>query len=343
MVNAPATPTTSIVPNATNSLSSSVFDGSIDHIWISFPEPPHHHTHSTSNAPKRPRTSTSGTTNATQQQQQQQQQQMPTPKKLFSYTRYDWNFLSTLSPTVLGWFCVINRIQKPVEEFLQQREKRIDAILAYFLIETTPKSTLLASKFYHLFTPKTKSLLTNPVCQLVSELRKHVNRNMQMHRDLQPNLIPETQILKQGIREACRGWAQTLKQQSTAHSGSLLPSTVPPANTSPMVTNHLPTTNTHYNDIEQPPAVVRAPTMVDRVQRLIGHEFVIAHSRATSTLPMKQHVVVDHTVTNGSAIRRRTATQNIRSTVINPETVPDVNDTLAGVERRRTSSFLGKK
>ncbi|CAM4989903.1 unnamed protein product, partial [Rotaria socialis] len=29
----------------------------------------------------------------------------------------------------------------------------------------------------------------------------------------QPNLIPELQILKQGIREACRGWAQTIKQQ----------------------------------------------------------------------------------------------------------------------------------
>ncbi|CAF1460314.1 unnamed protein product [Adineta steineri] len=128
----PATTTTnsSVVPVSPSPSSSSVFDGSIDHVWISFPEPPHH-THSTSNSSKRPRTSTTSAKQTT-----------TAPKKLFSYTRYDWNFLSTLSPTVLGWFCVINRIQKPVEKFLRKREKRLDAVLAYFLVETKPVSTL---------------------------------------------------------------------------------------------------------------------------------------------------------------------------------------------------------
>ena len=267
-------PSSVAVPSPpTFSSSSSVFDGSIDHIWISFPEPPHHHHHpSSSSSTKRSRTSTTtmnpSGTNATDA--------MPNPpatKKLFSYTRYDWNFLSTLSPTVLGWFCVINRIQKPMEEFLQQREKRIDTIIAYFLIETTPKSTLPTSKFVELFTPKCKSLLNNPVCQLVSELRKQFNRNTQMSRDLQPNLIPEIQVLKQGIREACRGWAQAIKQ--TPANATTAPASA--QNTSPI--NTLLPTMGNPDDPEQPPAVVRAPTVIDRVQRFIGHEFVIAHPR----------------------------------------------------------------
>jgi hypothetical protein len=323
-------PTSSIVSISSSPSSSSVFDGSIDHVWISFPEPPHH-THSTSNSSKRPRTSTTNNI-----------QQIPTPKKLFSYTRYDWNFLSTLSPTVLGWFCVINRVQKPVENFLDKRIKRLDAILAYFLIETTPTSTLSQSKLYELFTPKTKYLLSHPVCQLVTELRKHFNKNTQINKSLQINLIPELQILKQGIRESCRGWAQTIKQQP--HKTIVQPpsSTII---TSP-INSILPTNNN--NDQEQPPAVVRAPTMVDRVQRFIGHEFVVPHPRHSSIVPNKQQQQegTDNSTTNDSSVRRRMTVQNGRSNINNKDTIielnSDYNESSSGAERRRASTFLGK-
>jgi hypothetical protein len=315
-------------PISSSPSSSSVFDGSIDHVWISFPEPPRH-THPTSNSSKRPR---GNTTNEIQT--------IPTPKKLFSYTRYDWNFLSTLSPTVLGWFCVINRIQKPVEDFLLKREKRLDSILAYFLIETTPISTLSQSKLYELFTPKTKYLLSHPVCQLVSELRKHFNKNPRIKKNFQTNLIPELQILKQGIRESCRGWAQTIKQQP--HKPIVQPPSSTTATTSP-INSILPTNNT---DQEQPPAVVRAPTMVDRVQRFIGHEFVVPHPRHASIASYKQQDGNDSSTANGSAVRRRMTVQNARSNITNKETIiemtNDCNDSSANAERRRASSFLGK-
>ena len=140
--------TTSIV--ICSSSPSSDFDKSIDHTWISFPEPLHHQHHHHSN-------------------------------------------LNENHP-----------------------------------IETTPKSTLSSSKLSDLFSPKSKSLLNNPVCQLVSELRKHFNRKTQIHRDLQSNFVPERETLEQGIREICRGWA---------------------------------------------------PTMVDRMQRFITHEFVMTHPK----------------------------------------------------------------
>jgi hypothetical protein len=321
----PPVPTSSI--SSSPSSSSSVFDGSIDHVWISFPEPPHH-THSTSNSSKRPRTSTTNNI-----------QQIPAPKKLFSYTRYDWNFLSTLSPTVLGWFCVINRIQKPVENFLNKREKRLDAILAYFLIETTPISTLSQSKLYDLFTPKTKYLLSHPVCQLVTELRKHFNKNTQIYHNLQPNIIPEIELLKQGIREACRGWAQTFKQQPqpNIHISQPLSSVT---TTSP-INNILPTNS---NDQEQTSAVtgIRRSTMADRVQRVIGHEFVVAHPRHSSIAPTKQQDIIDSSTTNGSAIRRRMTVQNARSNINNKDTIIEMNnESSTCAERRRASSFLG--
>ena len=329
----PPAPTSSIMSISSSPSSSSVFDGSIDHVWISFPDPPRH-THSTLNSSTRPRTNTIN-----------DMQQIPAPKKLFSYTRYDWNFLSTLSPTVLGWFCVVNRIQKPLEDFFLKRTKHVDAILAYCLIETTPVCTLPQSNLYELFTPKTKYLLAHPVCQLVSELRKHFNKNPQMKKNFQANLIPELPILKQGIRESCRGWAQAMKQQQPPPP----PQTTivqPPASsttTSP-INSILPTTNT---DQEQPPAVVRAPTMVDRVQRLIGHEFVIPHPRHSSIVSNKQQERNETTINNGSAVRRRMTVQNTRLNTNNKDTIIEMNNdpidpSVTIAERRRTSSFLGK-
>ena len=238
---------------------------------------------------------------------------------------------------------MINRIQKPVESFFHQREKRHDAILAYFLIEKTPASTLSQSKLSELLTPKSKGLLADPVCQLVSELRKHFNCNTQIHRDLQPNLIPETQILKQGIREACRGWAQTVKQQPYPTMNPLPPSSI---NTTSPINSILPTTSNHFNDQEQPPAVVRAPTMVDRMQRFIGHEFVIAHPRHASIAPGKPHEPQEASAANGSAVRRRMTVQNTRANVNNKEVIIEMsneaNEPSSAPERRRASSFLGK-
>jgi len=316
----PSRQTLSVVPS---SLSSSVFDGSIDHFWISFPEPPHH-THSTSNSSKRQRTSTATST-----------PQISTPKKLFSYTRYDWNFLSTLSPTVLGWFCVFNRIQKPVENFLRKREKRIDAVLAYLLIETNASSTLPQSKLYELFTPKTKYLLSHPVCQLVTELRKHFNKNTQMNVNLQPNILPDIELLKQGIRQACRGWARTFKRQPqlNIHIGQPLSSST---TTSP-IDSILPTNS---NDQEQ----ARTTTMVDRVQRLIGHEFVVAHPQRPP-VPSKQYQneIDNATKTSNSALRRRMTVQNTRSNASNKDTIIELNNEPSSIpEHRRASSFLGK-
>jgi len=283
-------------------LSSSVFDGSIDHVWISFPEPPHH-THSTSNLSKRPRFNT--VTNS---------QQIPTQKKLFSYTRYDWNFLSTLSPTVLGWFCVINRIKPPIKQFLNKREKHLDAALAYFLIEIKPFSTLPQSKLYELFTPKTKYLLSHPVCQLVTELRKHFNKNTQIHLNLQPNIIPEIDLLKQGIREACRGWAQTFKRQPIKNIQQIPPSSST-TTTSP-INSILPTTT---NDQEQDQAVTR--------------------TRSTRQQPNG----IDNTNTSDSAVRRRMTVQNTRTNTITKDTIVEINKAPSSVpERRRASSFLGK-
>ncbi|CAF0842606.1 unnamed protein product [Adineta steineri] len=297
----PATTTTnsSVVPILSSPSSSSVFDGSIAHVWISFPEPLHH-TYSTSNSSKRSRTSTTSAKQTT-----------TAPKTFFSYTLYDWNFLSALSSTVLGWVCVINRLQKLVEKFLRKREKRLDAVLAYLLVETKPVSTLSQSKLYDLLTPKTKYLLSHPVCQLVTELRKQFNRNTQINMNLQPNIIPDLQLLKQGIRISCREWAQTIKPQS--HK-SIFQRPSSSTTTSPI--NSILTTTS--NDQEQPSAVVRAPTMIDHVQHLIEHEFVTAHP----------------------PIRRRTIVQNTRSNTKNKYTTIEINNDLSEGDGQRASSFL---
>jgi hypothetical protein len=237
---------------------------------------------------------------------------MPTQQKLFSYTRYDWNFLSTLSPTVLGWFCVINRIKPPIKQFINKREKHLDAVLAYFLVEIKPLSTLSQSKLYELFTPKTKYLLSHPVCQLVIELRKHFNKNTQIHLNLQPNIIPEIDLLKQGIREACRGWAQTFKRQPIKNIQQTLPSS---STTTSPINSILPTTT---NDQEQDQAASR--------------------TRSTRQQPNG----IDNTNISDSSVRRRMTMQNTRKNTITKDTIIEMNKEPSSVpERRRTSSILG--
>ncbi|CAF3740732.1 unnamed protein product [Rotaria sordida] len=320
MVSSPSTITPSItVSSAPTSLSSSVFDGSIDHVWISFPEPPRH-TQLTSNLFKRSHTNSITNT-----------QEIPIQKKnLSSYTRYDWNFLSTLSPTVLGWFCVINRIKKPCKKFLKKREKRLDAVLAYFLIEAIPLSTLAESKLYELFTPKTKYLLSHPVCQLVTEFRKRFNKETQMNISLQENIIPEIDILKRGIRESCRAWAQIFKLQVQKNSrmGRIIIS-------SPF--DNLLSTNS--NNQEQMADVRQTPTMVNRVQHLLGRESIVEHPSVKS----RQHQNgIDNTTTSNSTARKRSILNKTRSHTSAKETMIEMRKISSAVpERPRASSFLG--
>ncbi|CAF1438135.1 unnamed protein product [Adineta steineri] len=87
-----ATTNSSIVPILSSPSSSNVFDGSIEHVWISLAELPHH-TYSTSNSSKRPRTSTTSAKQTT-----------TAPTKRFSYKLYDWNFHSTLLP--YKWYTI---------------------------------------------------------------------------------------------------------------------------------------------------------------------------------------------------------------------------------------------
>jgi hypothetical protein len=85
----------------------------------------------------------------------------------------------------------------------------------------------------------------------------------------------------------------------------------------------LPTAN---NDQEQPPAVVRAPTMVDRVQRFIGHEFALAHPRHSSIAANKSQDGIDNFSTNSSAIRRRMTVQNTRSNINPKDAIIEINN-----------------
>jgi len=86
--------------------------------------------------------------------------------------------------------------------------------------------------------------------------------------------------------------------------------------------------------------------MVDRVQRFIGHEFVVGHPRHSSIVSNRQQDGIDNSTSNGSAVRRRMTVQNTRSNINNKDTIiemnNDYNDPSSGTEHRRASNFLGK-
>ncbi|CAF1291838.1 unnamed protein product, partial [Adineta steineri] len=231
--------------------------------------------------------------------------------------------------------------QKPIETFVHKREKRIDAVLAYFLIETPSSLTLPQSKLYELFTPKTKYLLSHPVCQLVTEIRKAFNHNKQININLQPHILPETELLKQGIREACRDWAQIFKQQPHLH----LHISQPPASatsTSP-IESMLPTNSNEHEQVTDNTRA-RASTIVGRVQRLIGHESVGSHASRPSAVSKQPQNDINNTISANSAVRRRMTVQNTRSNASNKDTIIEGNKepSSAGVQRRRTSSFISE-
>jgi hypothetical protein len=86
--------------------------------------------------------------------------------------------------------------------------------------------------------------------------------------------------------------------------------------------------------------------MVDRVQRFIGHEFVVAHPRHSSIVSNKQQEGIDNSITNDSSVRRRMTVQNGRSNINTKDTIieinNDYNESSSGAERRHASNFLGK-
>ena len=175
----------------------------------------------------------------------------------------------------------------------------------------------------------------------MTEFRKHFNKNTQININLQPNIIPDIQLLKQGIREACRGWVQTFKRQPQPNIAQ--PPSSSTTTTSP-INSILPTNSNQINDQEQSSVGTRprASTVADRVQRLIGHEFVVAHSPRPSITPKQHTNGIDHTVSN-SAVRRRMTEHNTRSNTNNKDTIIEINNEPSSVpERRRASSFLGK-
>ena len=308
----PPSSISSVTASSVGVPSSSVFDASVEQVWISFPEPPNHGT-----AFKRARSSTTAGV-----------QPESNEKRVFSYTRYDWNFFSTLSPTALSWFCVIDRLKKPFKSGLKRREKHLDTVLAYFLIETELRSTLPVSKYHELFTPKTRYLLAHPVCQLICEIRKNFNHHSQMSIDLRSTLVPETELLKQGIREACRGWAQIFKEKATVPTRPVK---------GPMFKKH-------KIETEHPSASPHTPMGTDRVQHPIGHEFVIAHPSRPSVSAKEQHPLLNQTETTNVPLRRRMTTTLTRSPVRDEETRINMNPELHSVSRqRRASSFIGKE
>ena len=104
---------------------------------------------------------------------------------------------------------------------MEQREKYLDAVLAYFLLETQPISTLESSRFFDLLTPKSKSIISHPVSQLITEVRKRFNRNFEIHHDLQDNVLPEIGLLKQSVKESIRLWVQSYKDPFNQRIASL--------------------------------------------------------------------------------------------------------------------------
>lgn len=157
---------------------------------------------------------------------------------------------------------------------MNKREKYLDAVLTYFLIEMKTNLTLSESKFYELFTPKTKYLLAHPVCQLITEMRKTFNRNSQIKLNLQEHFLPDIQLLKQGIRHSCRLWAKLLKQQPTR----LVIQPIASANTNSPINSILPT---NPNDQEQ---VITAT----RVRTRLAKDTIIDMSKESSAGPERR-------------------------------------------------------
>jgi hypothetical protein len=74
------------------------------------------------------------------------------------------------------------------------------------------------------------------------------------------------------------------------------------------------------------------------MQRLIGHEFVVAHPRRSTVISRQYSKETDNT-----AVRRRMTLQNARSNTNNKDTIIEMNKEPSSVpERRRASNFLSK-
>lgn len=142
----------------------------------------------------------------------------PNTKKI-DFTRLDWHFLSTATPSINAWLSTGDRLLVSVKKAGRCGETRRDAIMACLMsmalevqgIHVAPPTKYLVRKR----TPLAKTLQEDPSCQLLAVLRRYLKGHSSTMDDdlgqfLKADVLPSLGQLKRGVVALSRQWKNAL-------------------------------------------------------------------------------------------------------------------------------------
>ncbi|RXG59111.1 hypothetical protein Avbf_01112 [Armadillidium vulgare] len=143
----------------------------------------------------------------------------PITRKI-DFTRLDWNFLSTASPSITAWMNPSDRLTVAVIHFLHVSESRRLGVIASLMAEA------LDNKYSKLI-PLSQTIQEDPSCQLCNVLKRYILQTplQNIESNLNLEFLPKLATLRQGIVVLSRQWKSALympllMEQSFKHKQS---------------------------------------------------------------------------------------------------------------------------
>ncbi|KAH9519850.1 hypothetical protein Btru_071066, partial [Bulinus truncatus] len=134
--------------------------------------------------------------------------------KKVDFTRLDWNLLSTATPAIDAWLNPCDRLMTSVRNLIREYSKRLCCVIACMMIEGLNYQGIhvaYKSKFNKL-TPLSKTLQEDPSNQLLTVLRKYLNKNgiEPVERAVSAETVPQLITVQKGILALMRQWKNVL-------------------------------------------------------------------------------------------------------------------------------------
>ncbi|KAL5972245.1 hypothetical protein TSMEX_000016 [Taenia solium] len=157
----------------------------------------------------------------------------PAPKHLpnkrrVEIIRSDWNFLSTVTPTVSAWIGPCNRLASNSRHFISLAERRILSVLACLMMEAVNgdkplpdfRFSSLEDEVFNTYstlrTPDARRLRYDPSCQIFTTLRRYLQAlrkqdgqesvDARLNEWLRECILPEKMMLLRGLFLILREW-----------------------------------------------------------------------------------------------------------------------------------------
>lgn len=142
-------------------------------------------------------------------------------KKKVDFTKYDWNLLSTATPSINAWMSPFDRLMTAARTLAQELTHRTNLVIACVMTEALDHQNIhmpYKSKFSRI-TNFSRTLQEDASCQLLTVLRKYIHTvgTEPVEQSVGSDIIPQLITIQKGILALTRQWKNTLYMPQISH------------------------------------------------------------------------------------------------------------------------------